>query len=78
MASKTLFSQVHEELDVEEGKSPFFYRRAMRRLITRYKQDPSKIILDEKRDTGDADENTLRVIPKPGHIMMFDYMLRKR
>jgi len=77
LASKTLFSQVHEELDMEEGKSPFFYRRAMRRLITRYKQDPSKIILDEKRDTGDADENTLRVIPKPGHIMMFDYMPEK-
>ena len=32
----------------------------------------------KKEITGDADENTLRVIPKPGHIMMFDYMSQKK
>ena len=69
----TLFQEINEQMSVEDGKSPFFYRRAFRSLVTTYKNNPRKFIMDEKNDRQGNDENLLRKIPKIGHLMMFQY-----
>jgi hypothetical protein len=78
MSKKTLFEELKEEVEVEEGRSPFFYRRAFRRLTRQYLNNPKKFILDERRDSAqedpeDQDENLLRRVPRQGHIYMFEY-----
>ena len=69
----TLFQEINEHMSVEDGKSPFFYRRAFTGLDKSYKNNPRKFIMDEKRDRQGDDENLLRKIPKIGHLMMFQY-----
>lgn len=69
----TLFSDIEEQFSEKDGRSPFFYRRAFRGLVTSYKNNPRKFISDEKKDREGADENLLRKIPKMGHLMMFQY-----
>lgn len=77
MAKKTLFEELKEEVEIEDGKSPFFYRRAFRRLTRKYLTNPKKFIFDERADSveeeEDQDENLLRKVPKQGHIYMFEY-----
>lgn len=78
MAKKTLFEEIKEEVDMEgAGKSPFFYRRAFKRLSDKYINDPNKFIMDEQKDSSDdnekQDKNVIRRIPKVGHLMMFEY-----
>ena len=69
----TLFSEIEEQFSDKDGRSPFFYRRAFRGLVTSYKNNPRKFISDEKKDREGADENLLRRAPKMGHLMMFQY-----
>ena len=69
----TLFSEIQDQFSDKDGKSPFFYRRAFRGLVTSYKNNPRKFITDEKKDREGVDENLLRKIPKMGHLMMFQY-----
>ena len=69
----TLFSEIEEQFGDKDGRSPFFYRRAFRGLVTSYKNNPRKFISDEKKDREGDDENLLRRIPKMGHLMMFQY-----
>ena len=69
----TLFSEIEEQFGDRDGRSPFFYRRAFRGLVTSYKNNPRKFITDEKKDREGADENLLRRVPKMGHLMMFQY-----
>jgi len=77
MAKKTLFEELKEEVDIEKGRSPFFYRRAFRRLTRKYLSNPKKMILDERADNAEdeeeQDENLLRRVPRQGHIYMFEY-----
>ena len=69
----TLFSEIDNQFSEKDGRSPFFYRRAFRGLVTSYKNNPRKFISDEKKDREGADENLLRRAPKMGHLMMFQY-----
>ena len=69
----TLFSEIDNQFSEKDGRSPFFYRRAFRGLVTSYKNNPRKFISDEKKDREGDDENLLRRIPKMGHLMMFQY-----
>jgi hypothetical protein len=83
MAKKTLFEEIREEVEIENGGvSPFFYRRAFKRLSERYASQPDKFITDERSDnTGkeeEKDKNLLRRIPKPGHLMMFEYETKSK
>lgn len=71
--SDTLFSEIHKELREDEGKSPFFYRKALKRLVLNYKTDPQKLISDEGQDKEQQDKNVLRTVPKSGHLMIFEY-----
>lgn len=69
----TLFQEINQQMGEEDGKSPFFYRRAFMGLVTSYKNNPRKFIMDEKKDREGNDENLLRKVPKIGHLMMFQY-----
>ena len=69
----TLFQEINQQMGEEDGKSPFFYRRAFMGLVTSYKNNPRKFIMDEKKDREGNDENLLRKTPKIGHLMMFQY-----
>lgn len=75
--AKTLFEEIKEELDLEAGDSPFFYRRALKRLVQKYQQQPTRFIREERQDNSDAEEerdkNLLRTVPKVGHMFMFEY-----
>ena len=77
MGKKTIFEELKEEVEIEEGRSPFFYRRAFRRLVAKYLSNPKKFILDERGDSTDdtenQDENLLKKVPRQGHIYMFEY-----
>ena len=55
----TLFSEIEEQFSDKDGRSPFFYRRAFRGLVTSYKNNPRKFISDEKKDREGDDENLL-------------------
>ena len=74
----TLFSEIEEQFGDRDGRSPFFYRRAFRGLVTSYKNNPRKFITDEKKDREGADENLLRRVPKMGHLMMFQYQTESK
>jgi hypothetical protein len=82
MAKKTLFEELREQVDLENGRSPFFYRRAFRRLTRKYLSTPGKFILDEKMDSSDdpdnRDSNVIRKIPKQGHLYMFEYSTEQK
>ena len=73
----TLFEDLREEVDIENGRSPFFYRRAFRRLTKRYMAQPDLFIRDERKDNNEAEEdrdkNLIRRFPKQGHLFMFEY-----
>ena len=69
----TLFSEIDNQFSEKDGRSPFFYRRAFRGLVTAYANNPRKFITDEKKDREGVDENLLRRVPKMGHLMMFQY-----
>lgn len=77
MSNNTIFEDLKEEVGYESGRSPFFYRRAFRRLTQKYLNIPEKFIFDEKIDSKDIDskqdKNVLRRYPKEGHIFMFEY-----
>jgi len=77
MSKPTIFEELREEVEYEKGRSPFFYRRAFRRLAEKYRKKPDHLILDERLDSQDAqikqDKNVLRRYPKQGHIYMFEY-----
>lgn len=77
MGKKTLFEELNEELEYENGRSPFFYRRAYRRLTSKYLSSPERFIRDERGDSSDLpenqDKNVLRRAPRQGHIFMFEY-----
>ncbi len=51
----TLFEDLREEVDIENGRSPFFYRRAFRRLTKRYMAQPNLFIRDERKDNNEAE-----------------------
>ena len=74
---KTLFEEIKEELNLDEGASPYFYRRALKRLVQKYQQQPLRFIREERQDNSDPedkqDKNVLRTVPKVGHFFMFDY-----
>lgn len=83
MAKKTLFEEIKEEVDMENrGNSPFFYRRAFKRLSEKYANQPGKFITEERLDNSDKeknrDKNLIRKIPKPGHLMMFEYETKSK
>lgn len=71
--SETLFSQIQNEMGEYEGKSPFFYRKALKKIVLNYKTDASKLISDETQDKKEQDKNVLRTVPKSGHLMIFEY-----
>lgn len=76
MSKKTLFEEIRDEVELEgAGKSPFFYRRALSRLSEKYVKQPGRFIIDEQKDNSDKkqDKNLIRRIPKPGHLMLFEY-----
>lgn len=77
MSKKTLFEELKEEVDLENGKSPFFYRRAFKRLSEKYVNQPGRFVMDEQKDNSDdpenKDKNLLRRYPRSGHLMMFEY-----
>lgn len=77
MSKNTIFEDLRKEVEYEEGRSPFFYRRAFRRLTQKYINIPEKIILEEKIDSKDneknQDKNILRKYPKEGHLYLFEY-----
>ena len=79
MSKPTLFEDLRQEVDVEPGRSPFFYRKAFRRLSKRYAADPQRLIRDEMRDrtSDDPDDNMIRRFPKQGHLFMFEYSSEK-
>lgn len=81
MSQKTLFEQLREEVDLESGRSPFFYRRAFRRLTRRYMSRPDLFIRDERidnsQDEDQRDKNLLRRFPRQGHLFMFEYSSEK-
>jgi hypothetical protein len=80
--AKTLFEEIKEELDLESGDSPFFYRRALRRLVQKYAQQPQRLIREERQDNTDLeteqDKNLLRTVPKVGHMFIFEYETVKK
>ena len=69
----TLFSEIDNQFSEKDGRSPFFYRRAFRGLVTAYANNPRKFITDEKKDREGVDENLLRRVPKMGHLMIGQY-----
>ena len=73
----TLFEDLREEVDMEEGRSPFFYRRAFRRLTKRYASQPDLFVREERKDDSEdednRDNNLLRRFPRQGHLFMFEY-----
>jgi hypothetical protein len=77
MATKTLFEQLREEVEIEPGRSPFFYRRAFRRMTQKYLTQPNRFIREERLDAKDPedqrDKNLIRRYPKQGHLFMFEY-----
>ena len=77
MPKQTLFEDLQSEVDTESGRSPFFYRRAFRRLSRKYASSPDRFIRDElydrTQDEGEQDKNLIRRIPKQGHLFMFEY-----
>lgn len=81
MSKNTLFEDLRQEVDLEEGRSPFFYRRAFRRLTRRYMTKPELFIRDERRDNTEEDyerdKNLIRRYPKQGHLFMFEYSSEK-
>ena len=79
MSKPTLFEDLRQEVDVEPGRSPFFYRKAFRRLSKRYAADPQRLIRDEMRDrtSDNPDDNMIRRFPKQGHLFMFEYSSEK-
>jgi|TARA_B100001996_G_scaffold93191_1_gene69591 hypothetical protein len=74
----TLFSEIDNQFSDKDGRTPFFYRRAFRGLVTSYANNPRKFITDEKKDREGADENLLRRVPKMGHLMMFQYQTESK
>lgn len=81
MSNKTLFEELREEVDIEPGRSPFFYRRAFRRMTQKYMTKPDRFIREERLDAGDSederDKNMIRRYPKQGHLFMFEYSSEK-
>jgi|TARA_B100000925_G_scaffold280611_1_gene251484 hypothetical protein len=81
MSNQTVFEELRELVDLEAGKSPFFYRRAFRSLTRSYMRRPNKFIIDERADAKDPveerDQNLLRRVPKQGHLFMFEYTSEK-
>ena len=78
---KTLFEEVEEKLKFQPGESGFFYRRALRNVAIKYASDPERLILDEQKDSADKDhqdKNVIRTIPKPGHLLFFEYEPKKK
>lgn len=77
----TLFEDLREEVDMEEGRSPFFYRRAFRRLTKRYASQPDLFVREERKDDSEdednRDNNLLRRFPRQGHLFMFEYTSEK-
>jgi len=77
----TLFEDLKEEVSIEEGRSPFFYRRAFRRLTKRYASQPDLFVREERKDNSEEedqrDNNLLRRFPKQGHLFMFEYTSEK-
>ena len=74
----TLISEIDKQISDKDGRTPFFYRRAFRGLVTSYANNPRKFITDEKKDREGADENLLRRVPKMGHLMMFQYQTESK
>lgn len=70
---ETLFSEINNEMKDYEGKSSFFYRKALKKIVLNYKTDSEKLISDETRDKEQQDKNVLRTVPKSGHLMIFEY-----
>ena len=79
MSKPTLFEDLRQEVDVEPGRSPFFFEKAFRRLSKRYAADPQRLIRDEMRDrtSDNPDDNMIRRFPKQGHLFMFEYSSEK-
>tara|TARA_Y100000287_G_scaffold185997_1_gene191173 strand:- start:515 stop:1141 length:627 start_codon:yes stop_codon:yes gene_type:complete len=77
MSNQTVFEELRERVDLEAGKSPFFYRKAFRGLTNSYMRRPGKFIMDERADKNDRDQNLIRRIPKQGHLFMFEYTSEK-
>lgn len=71
--SETLFSEINKEVQEYEGKSSFFYRKALKKIVLNYKTDATKLISDESQDKKEQDKNVLRTVPKSGHLMIFEY-----
>ncbi len=81
MSKKTLFEEIRDEVNLEnKGKSPIFYRKALKRLTEKYIKQPGKFILDEQKDntSKQQDKNLIRRIPKPGHLMLFEYQSKSK
>lgn len=74
----TLFSDVKKTIENEEGRSPFHYRKALKKVINSYQTDIHRLITDEKNDTERQDKNVLRTVPKSGHLMIFEYQSKQR
>jgi len=81
MTKNTLFEDLREEVNLEEGRSPFFYRKAFRRLTRKYMTKPELFVRDERRDNAEdkysRDKNLIRRFPKQGHLFMFEYSSEK-
>lgn len=72
----TLFDRVVEATKGEQ-KSLSWYKNTVRSLSSEFKQEPDKLIEDEKKDRNDSeeyqDENVLRNRVVPGHLYFFEY-----
>ena len=69
MSKPTLFEDLRQEVDVEPGRSPFFYRKAFRRLSKRYAADPQRLIRDEMRDSMKYSSRDL-TRDRAGHLLV--------
>jgi len=82
MPKNTLFEDLREEVKYEEGRSPFFYRRAFKRLTQKYISRENKLILEERLDSTEDEENQdnnlLRRYPRTGHIYLFEYKTEEK
>jgi hypothetical protein len=78
---QTIFEKVKEQTGGED-QSWEWYRRSVKKLATKYKNNEQKFNLDERRDKSDnkedRDENQLRRYARVGRLFLFEYKAKMK
>lgn len=78
---KTIFEQIKEESGGQE-QSWEWYRKSVRKIATKYKNNEEKLPIEERRDKSDnienRDENELRRYARVGRLFLFEYKAKMK